>query len=437
MPKWWDRFVVVATFGAVFLLVYWEVFDVDPAVDPYLTALDLTLCGLFIVDFFVRLSRSEGFRWRFVRRNWPDLLGAIPFYGPLRALRIVRVLRVVRLIALGRRVIQRYDLPLLPTATFAYLFLVVAAVWLGAAAIFFELESPTNEGIDTFDDALWWSMTTLSTVGYGDTYPTTTAGRVVAMVTMVFGVGVLGTLAATIAAGFVEMRERGILGLGKSRMKNHLLILGWNDRSDRALRELKRDPRHQARALLIVAERERSPVENVDFVRGEPGRAEVLERAGAAKASAALVFARDPQDPRSDHETALTALAFRRLNPEAILVAELVSPSNREHFQAADCDTLVDGASLVADLLVRSVSEVGVDRVIDRFVRPGDGRALFQIDSTKLRGRSWKDAAIALLDQGLTLVAVGRGRQMILSPDDVSFRIAEGDDLFVFGRERS
>lgn len=437
MPKWWDRFVVVATFGAVFLVVYWEIFDVDPEVDPYLVSIDLTLCTLFIVDFFVRLSRAKGFRLRFVGRNWPDLLGAIPFYGPFRALRVVRVLRVVRLIALGRRMIRRYDLPLLPTATFAYLFLVVGVVWFGAAAIFFELESPTNPGIETFDDALWWSMTTLSTVGYGDTYPSTTAGRAVAMVTMVFGVGVLGTLAATIAAGLVEMRERGVLGLGKFRMKNHLLILGWNDRSDRALRELKRDRRHTARSMLIVAQRERSPVDNVDFVRGEPGRAEVLERAGAAKASAALVFARDPQDPRSDHETALIALAFRRLNPQAILVAELVSPGNREHFQAADCDTLVDGASLVADLLVRSVSEVGVDRVVDRFVRPGDGRALYQVEASRHRGRSWKETAIALLDDGFTLVAVGRGRQVIMTPDDAAFRVAEGDDLFVFGRERN
>jgi voltage-gated potassium channel len=434
MPDAWERLVVVATLVAVALLIYWELFDTTPAVDVVLAYVDLGLCVLFLVDFGARLSLARGFRWRFVRRHWVDLLGAIPFYGPLRAARFVRVLRILRLVALVRRMIAKYDLPLLPTATFVYTFLVASGVWLAAAFVFFELEYGKNENVHEFSDALWWSMTTLSTVGYGDLYPITPGGRVVAVITMVVGVGVLGTLAATIATAFLEVRERGLFGFGRLRMRNHLLLLGWNDRSALVVDELKRDPRHAGRAIVVLAELDRAPLDGIDFVRGLPSRADDQARANAPLAASALVFARDPRDARSDHETALTALAFRRANPNAILAAELVDHDNREHLDAADCDAIIDGGMLTAEILVRAVRDATVVRLLEHLVRDDDDQnGLRREPAGALVGQTWDAAARALLDRGLTGLAIVRGQELVLGPER-GFVLEAGDEVYVLGR---
>lgn len=434
MPDAWERLVVVATLVSVLILLYWEIFDLPPAVDAMLTTIDVGLCTLFVIDFAVRFQRAKGFRGRFVRRHWVDLVGAVPFVGPLRAARFIRVLRIIRLVALVRRMIRRYDLPLLPTATFAYTFLVAAGVWLGAAAIFFELEHGKNENVRDFADALWWSMTTLSTVGYGDLYPITPGGRVVAVITMVVGVGVLGTLAATIATAFLEVRERGLFGFGRLRMRNHLLLLGWNDRSALVVDELKRDPRHAGRAIVVLAELDRAPLDDIDFVRGLPSRADDQARANAPLAASALVFARDPRDARSDHETALTALAFRRANPNAILAAELVDHDNREHLDAADCDAIIDGGMLTAEILVRAVRDATVVRLLEHLVRDDDDQnGLRREPAGALVGKTWDAAARALLDRGLTGLAIVRGQELVLGPER-GFVLEAGDEVYVLGR---
>ncbi|MCB9615042.1 MAG: ion transporter [Sandaracinus sp.] len=434
MPPWWERLIILATLIAVGLLVYWEIFDLEPAVDTALSIVDFALCGLFVVDFAMRFQRARGFRWRFFRRHWIDLLGAIPFAGPLRAARFVRVLRILRLVALARRVVRRLQLPLLPTATFAYTFLVAAGVWLGAALLFFELERGHNENVHEIGDALWWSMTTLSTVGYGDLYPVTPGGRVVAVITMVVGVGVLGTLAATIATAFFEVRERGLFGFGRLRMRHHLLLLGWNDRSPIVVAEMKRDPRHAGRAIVVLADLERSPMEGIDFVRGLPSRAEDQQRAGAPVAAAALVFARDPRDARSDHETALTAMTFRRRNPDAVLAAELVDHENREHLDAAQCDAVVDGGVLTAEILVRAVRDAGVVRLLERLVKDDAGLpGLRRIEVGEHVGSSWRDTARVLLDRGVTAIAVIRDDEVVLTPD-AAMKLQKSDELYVLGK---
>jgi voltage-gated potassium channel len=253
---------------------------------------------------------------------------------------------------------------------------------------------------------------------------------------MVVGVGVLGTLAATIATAFLEVRERGLFGFGKMRMRNHLLLLGWNDRSPIVVSEMRADPRHAGRAIVVLAELERAPVEGIDFVRGSPSRSDDLERAGASRAAAALVFARDPHDARSDHETALAALAFRRRNPTAILAAELVAHENREHLDAADCDAVVDGGVLTAEILVRAVRDAGVVELLEQLVRDDDqNTGLRRIPVGEHAGKTWKRASAALIERGMMALAVVRGKVVTLAPEP-ELALQADDELYVLGRAR-
>jgi voltage-gated potassium channel len=89
---------------------------------------------------------------------------------------------------------------------------------LGATGLYL-FEHGTNEAVVSFGDALWWALTTTTTVGYGDIYPTTTEGRLIAVLLMLTGIGVIGMFTATIASFFMIEEEQGELDDVRERLE--------------------------------------------------------------------------------------------------------------------------------------------------------------------------------------------------------------------------
>lgn len=150
---------------------------------------------LFGIDFAYRLLLAER-RLRFVRDNWIDVLTlALPFLRPLRALRVVLALNMISRrgggFARGRVV-----------ATVTGAVAVVGAV--AALAVLDTERGKPGANIQTFGDALWWAATTITTVGYGDRYPVTTEGRLIAVGLMGSGIALLGVITAALASWFVQ-----------------------------------------------------------------------------------------------------------------------------------------------------------------------------------------------------------------------------------------
>ena len=439
MPRWWDRLVIALTVGALALLG-WDLSIDDPQSElgRLIGWIDLGLCAVFAYDFGWRYKRASHKR-RFLRHNWWDLLGAIPLAGPLRtarAIRLVRLVRLTRIAALSRRLARRYDLPL-PGRALTGLAFATTGIWIGAAVLFFWFEHGVNEGIEGLDDALWWSMTTLSTVGYGDLYPSTMGGRVVAISTMILGIGVLGTLAATLANALIDVRERARRGTRSYMLKDHVLVLGWNEKAVVAIDEFRHDSRYDRTPIVIVADLAETPIDDsqVKFVRGMPSHAEPLVRAAADRAAAAMVFARDPKDPRSDHETALAIHALRRKNPELRVSAELVDPTNRELLVAAGADAVVDLSGVASALMSRSVQELGVGDVVSELLSTRRGSEIYRIAVEEtFAGKTWREYATAMIERGCTALGVVRGREIRLSPA-LDYTLEKSDEVFVVSAE--
>jgi voltage-gated potassium channel len=186
----------------VFLAGYaWQV--LDTSLDPRARGvLDLVLTGIWLLlglDYLVRLGLARR-KLRFVRRHLLDLLILVlPMFRPLRALRIITVIGV-----LNRQLRDdfRGRVPIYVGAT-------VGLVGFVAALAVLEAErSAPDASITTFGEAVWWTITTISTVGYGDRYPVTVEGRIVAATLMVAGIALLGVVTASIAAWFVENVRR-------------------------------------------------------------------------------------------------------------------------------------------------------------------------------------------------------------------------------------
>lgn len=205
--------LLVLALAMVPLLVIPIVVELPPIVEDSFAAADWFIWAAFAFEYLVRLWLTPA-RWVFVRREWPDLLIIVlPFLRPLRVARSARALRLLRLGRLaaflgeatqeGRRLLRRHSLH--------YLLLVTLAVILSAAGLAFVVEERGAGSIDSFGDALWWAAATVTTVGYGDTFPVTPAGRGIAVFLMVAGIALFGVVTANVAAFFVEKEEGGKL----------------------------------------------------------------------------------------------------------------------------------------------------------------------------------------------------------------------------------
>ncbi|MDQ3308287.1 MAG: potassium channel family protein, partial [Actinomycetota bacterium] len=178
--------------AAVLFLVAYAVPILRPDVDPSLPDLIVTLTwAAFGVDYIVRLVLS-GARWRFLRQHPLDLLViALPILRPLRLLRLVALLSVLNRYASAG--VLRGRVVLYIVGSTALLILVSSLAILDAE------RGREGANIEDYGDAAWWAITTMTTVGYGDRFPVTGAGRLIAAALMLAGIALLGTVTATLA----------------------------------------------------------------------------------------------------------------------------------------------------------------------------------------------------------------------------------------------
>jgi voltage-gated potassium channel len=240
-------------FAMIPVLVIPLVRPVHGAVAMFFYAADDLIWVLFGVDYAVRLYLAPE-RRRFVRTHLVDLaVVLLPFLRPLRAVRAVRGLGQLRTLRLlqasrlaafigtgighARAIVARRGLH--------YVAAIVVAIMFAAAGLEVAFEAHARGGtIHNYGDALWWSVVTITSVGYGDQYPVTLAGRAVAVVLMITGIGLFGVVAAAIASYFVEQdagRE------ADARVDEVLTVL---HRIEARLDEIERRPAGPAEAVL-------------------------------------------------------------------------------------------------------------------------------------------------------------------------------------------
>jgi len=192
------------------ILLAQYVFSVGASTRSRLDQLDYLIWGIFAAELAVKLTVTPH-RTRFLRDRWIDVvLVAVPMLRPLRLARTARALRLLRTgrsgVALlrfiigGRRILSRHGLHYVLAVA---LVVVIMAAWLVTAAE----RSVNGATITNLPDGLWWAVTTVTTVGYGDTYPQSAVGRGIGVMLMLLGISLFGVVTANVAAFFVEAKE--------------------------------------------------------------------------------------------------------------------------------------------------------------------------------------------------------------------------------------
>lgn len=188
------------------LIYFWP----DPNVDTVLYVMNTIMTPIFLGDFFYRLFTAASKSGYFFRGfGWADLLSSLPF-PQAKILRLFRLWRVVRLfVEFGfRNLVHEFITHRAENALLTVVFLVICVLEFGSIAVLAAERSSSDANITDASDAIWWAYVTITTVGYGDRFPVTNAGRIVGVLVMTAGVGLFGTLSGFLANTFLSPKKK-------------------------------------------------------------------------------------------------------------------------------------------------------------------------------------------------------------------------------------
>ncbi|MGR5236063.1 ion transporter [Vibrio alfacsensis] len=225
---------LILSFMALFVISGLLFFPIDHETRQVLIGLDFIICSIFILQFSIDLIRATDRRLYF-KDHWIDFVASIPMIEPLRFARLFHILRVILVLRSSKHILFQLKQNRRETTLASILLLMVVLITLGSSAmLFIEGKSP-EANIQTGADALWWAFVTISTVGYGDHYPVTTAGKLLAVLIIICGVGIFGMISGLITSILTTpSKQQEHRSRNKEKQLEHVL-----DRQEQILNRLQ------------------------------------------------------------------------------------------------------------------------------------------------------------------------------------------------------
>lgn len=287
----------------------------------------------------------------------------------------------------------------------------------------------------TFGNGLWWSIVTLTTVGYGDISPTTTGGRVIAILIMFVGIGLLGTLSASLAAMIIRKRIRENRGMEASSFTDHIILCEWNNRAQAVVTELRADPRTAGSPIVLIADVPEKPLDDplICFVKGVVNN-KTLERANLQQAKTVVVLGDDRMEATSrDAKVVLTTLTIETINNHAYTVVELVDPDNIQHCQRAQADEIIVGNELSSHLIASAAIDHGISKVVSELLSAKYGNEIFSMKlPAGMKERTFIDVFVKMKKEYQSIVlGIKRDTTNELISNPSSDFIVQDDDILV------
>ncbi|MDO9083050.1 MAG: ion channel [Humidesulfovibrio sp.] len=211
-------------------------------------------------------------------------------------------------------------------------------------------------------EALWWSVVTMTTVGYGDIVPATTSGKVIGILVMASGIGLVSTLTGNLASLLVERQAKKRKGLLEVKISGHVIILGWNSSVPSLVRGLRESGLVDGAGLVLVTDlpqERRDEIafqldlgERLFFVAGKIAQENVVHKARPDHAALIYILRQDNLAPHeSDQQSIYAALTVRGMAAKVPIYAEAAQPENRVHLLRAGVTELIDRGEISSGVL--------------------------------------------------------------------------------------
>ncbi|MFD1739279.1 ion channel [Bacillus salitolerans] len=254
--------------------------------------------------------------------------------------------------------------------------------------------------------ALWWVMTTVTTVGYGDYSPLTIEGRIFAIFLYLIGIGLIGLVIGKVVDFFSEFRRKREEGRMTYKGEGHIVIIGWSPKAKYAVQEIVESNINID--IVIIDQLDKAPLllERVHYVKGQATQNETLEKANVLKAKAVLIFADDTikDDELTDGKTLLIASSIEQFGAHVHTTVEIMNEHHIKNFQHIKVDDFLMSHETISHLAVRSATSKGITKIFSQLISRRYGDDLFQIKA-KPEWKTYREAFDDLLKEGATLIS--------------------------------
>jgi len=462
--KYLDTFIIFLIVTSVFILVY----EVTNPVPIWLDYYDFYFVSfVFFIEYILRLwvhndlSQYIVDEYRdsqFLHRDfelWPvlkhglkeklnymvtpaaivDLLAIFPAYRPLRVLRIFILFRVLKLLRYTKSINQfveviknkRFELL---TLLFLLLFIVTTA---GIAL--YVLEERINPEIDSLFDALYWSLVTITTVGYGDIAPVTNAGRAISMLTIIAGIGMISFATSVIVSAFSErlseIKEGRIIEqVNKSR--SFLIICGYGQMAKMFFRQKKGSIDNYIILDKSLKRVEEARKDGYNIVQEDASRFDTLSKFNVDHANITILCLTG-----SDVENIYITLNAKSISRKIKVIARVNDINIVSKFEYAGADHLLMPNEVVNTMIRTAITQPTMYKAIHAILT---GKSVARIDEMHVHdGHSLVGKSIGELDfkvNKLLFIGLQRKGEFIFNPPLTEI-IQSYDILLLMGRKIS
>lgn len=300
-----------------------------------------------------------------------------------------------------------------------------------------------NVNIKTFFDAVWWTIVTVTSVGYGDYYPVTIAGRIFGIIIIIFGFIIFSTFTAYIASNFIDQKIKERKGLSKIKLKNHIVICGWNNSAKRILKYLVEHADESPATVALINELNEDIVSTIHnhyeqldirFIKGDFTNQDILNRANIKDANQIIVlFDESRQDAvPSDERTIIAAHNISFLKVKGRINLQLKQEKYLPSIQRDKIQNVVIYEDIGGDILASSTLHPTIPNFIQTLIRGNEMKGFKEYNiPEEYVGKTFKELFDYLKqEKGLILVGVVTV-QPEFSIDDILSANTSNIDLFI------
>jgi voltage-gated potassium channel len=255
----------------------------------------------------------------------------------------------------------------------------------------------------------------MSTVGYGDYAPKTLLGRLIGGVLILTGAGILTSYFTSIAKVSISKEQQLLKGIKEFSGTNHIIIVGWNERSKEIIEGIH-ERRHEQSIVLIDSTLQEHPLPrtNIHFVHGKANVDAVLLKANVKGASLVLITTDLTQNEfQTDMFSILTLLAVKGLNPNVYCLVEILTKEQKENAKRAGADALVETNKFASEYMLHFLLSGKHVQVRGEWSGFHIAKLSMQHEWAQL---TFKQLSGVLLEQETLLVGIIRGDEKQFKP---------------------
>ena len=250
-------------------------------------------------------------------------------------------------------------------------FLIV--LWMTASIGILYLE---DGDLSKIENAFWWTIVTITTVGYGDYSPNSFYGRILAIFLMLAGIGLVSTVTGTISSIFTTRKINQGKGLGMVESSNHVIICGWNENIEHLLACMAQIVNNKKENIVLISDISEEQFNSIkarfsnldlNFVRGDHSNEATLKLANLKEASSIIVIS-DDSIPEDDDKTILTTLTVKNLYPNLKVIAYVTERKKIPYLKRANVDEVITDENFKSFLAATHLIEPGVPQAVNQLL---------------------------------------------------------------------